>query len=718
MIINSLTIENYRSLKKTNIPLSTFSCIIGENNSGKSSTLLALSLFTTGSKIYDSNYYDSYKEITIEADVSITKNDLTKISAKYVESFNVSAGDRLKIVRLYDVERKTNLCFKDLRPKDGRFSLGSIKDVLAGTKGNAIKEAIQNHLPEYKFHFESVKAQKDVYLIIDSLIGSMNKSELEECLVPYTPAEQKILQKMFPTSIYIPAVKDVNDEVKTKETSTLGKIISVLLSMVENDDKLSEITSAFNSLSVLLNKNEDGTDERLQEIKNIEEQVNTYLNSNFSNAKLEFLIDPPSLKQVFSNTQVIVDDGVKNTIESKGDGLKRAVTFALLRTYVDLNFTKSKKGLEVVRDDMDEQEEGEELTRGSSAEVDEFHGDFLFLFEEPELYLHPSSQKVLFKALSTISKSNQVLVTTHSPIFFSSTSIGSFIKMKKRLNGDLIPYSEAISIDISNIDNKDIFQLICYENCVAAFFADKVILVEGDSDSIFLTHIAKKLNAEWNFECKNIPFITISGKGNIAKYKIFFKIFEIDVRSILDLDVLIKGFNKLDAPSNSIELHDKLIKKIDSIIEEENLETTLPTRRIRDLVKSYSWRKKYDQLKAFSEKICADVILTDDEKIEVQHLFLIEEEAQRQEILERGDVNDQKLELLESLRSDNIYVLSKGAIEKYYPEGVTGADKPSKALSACNLLQDQESVISISPHITNMGDNVDEFTLIFQNIFL
>jgi putative ATP-dependent endonuclease of OLD family len=40
--LDSLTIQNFRALEKISLPLSTFGCIIGENNAGKSSVLHAL----------------------------------------------------------------------------------------------------------------------------------------------------------------------------------------------------------------------------------------------------------------------------------------------------------------------------------------------------------------------------------------------------------------------------------------------------------------------------------------------------------------------------------------------------------------------------------------------------------------------------------------------------------------------------------------------------
>jgi len=48
MLLKSLKIENYRALRAVEIPLSRFGCLIGENNTSKSSILTALSLFISG----------------------------------------------------------------------------------------------------------------------------------------------------------------------------------------------------------------------------------------------------------------------------------------------------------------------------------------------------------------------------------------------------------------------------------------------------------------------------------------------------------------------------------------------------------------------------------------------------------------------------------------------------------------------------------------------
>lgn len=704
MKFDLVTIENYRALKHVDLTLSEFNCIIGENNSGKSSTLLALSLFINGTKINQRDFFDKSKPIFIETMISLSEDDLDKISEGAYSKIDYLITDhKLNLVRKYDPECNSALFYKKLVPRDPKFNPENIDYILSGKRGKAIEDSMKSHFSEYSDFFEGITNQGDARDVLESIIRSMKPEDLDKSLTEIPSSQSKIIQALFPEPIYIPAVKDANDEVKTTESATLGKIISSVLKIIGETSRVQELIQAFDNLEPLLNKVEgtDGQvlDNRLDQIQDLERSVNKYLAANFLNASLEFHIPSPSLKQVFNNTQIVVNDGIKASLDSKGDGLKRAVTFALLRTYEDLKQARNSIN-----------------TDGTKSESIENDG-YLFLFEEPELYLHPSAQNILFEALSNISKSNQVIVTTHSPIFFSPTNKGSYIKMKKKLDNNAVPYSRSICIDLSEIGKKDLFQLICFENNSAAFFTDKLILVEGDSDLIFLKHIAKKLNSEWNFDLKGIPVVKISGKGNIAKYKKFFNEFEIDVHSILDLDVLIEGFDKIGASPESWKIRQKLIKDIDTIIGKENLDCTISKKKMQNIVQSRSFRENYNRFIVLANEMCSGRTLTSNEIEEIKLLFSEETKIKRQEILESSRKLDSKYELLEALRNDKVYVLSKGAVEKYYPnEARSINDKPSKALKACELLPDKESVLNICPLIKNGRSEEKEFEIIFKNI--
>ena len=144
------------------------------------------------------------------------------------------------------------------------------------------------------------------------------------------------------------------------------------------------------------------------------------------------------------------------------------MSFAILRSYVQLS--KLQESSNIDRDNQ-----------------------YLFLFEEPELYLHPIAQNILFDSLNQISNRHQVVVTTHSPFFFRPDHTDVFIKMQKRDCAPK-PIARLIPIDTSSLSDRDLFQIISYENNNSAFFARKVLLVEGDSELIALPHIALSLS--------------------------------------------------------------------------------------------------------------------------------------------------------------------------------------------------------------------------------
>lgn len=710
MHFDLLKIRNYRALKCVDINLSELTCIIGENNSGKSSTLLALSLFISGTNLNKNDFYDRSKPITIEVNCSLIEEDIEKITKDAYSKIDFLINDmKLNLVREYDINGNNTIFYKKLVPKDSRFDPEEIDRILSGKKRKEIEESMKLHFPQHASFFESVTSQSNARKIIDSIIQSMKPDELNESLVEVPSASSKVIQTIFPEPVYIPAVKDINDEAKTKESATFGKIIAILLKTIERTSQVQDVVEAFERLEPLLNKfkdeNGEAVDKRLKQLQDIEKLVNRHLTANFLNASLEFQIPSPSLKQVFNNTQIIVNDGIGDSLDSKGDGLKRAVTFALLRAYVDLRRENNSK-------DLDEADDETEITSKTNN-----NHEYLFLFEEPELYLHPSAQRILFEALSGISKSNQVIVTTHSPIFFSPTLKGSFVKMKKKHDDSSIPYSESICINLSEMGKKDLFQLICFENNSAAFFVDKLVLVEGDSDLIFLKHVAKKLNPEWNFDARNIPIIRISGKGNVTKYKTFFNEFGIEVHSILDLDVITKGFDKIGACSKNKRIRKELIDEIDAIIKSEDIDCTPSKEKIRSMTKSLFWRDKYKRLKVLANKMCEGHILTPDEIEEINFLFSEETNMKRQEILESDCELNFKSILLEALRDDKIYVLFRGEIEAYYPLGTNGDDKPSEALNACKLLPNKEAVLSNCPYVKNGNNQEKEFELIFKNVF-
>ena len=699
MKISKISIENFRGLQKITLSPAQMNCIIGENNAGKSTILLAINLFLRGTKIAESDYYDKSKEIFIDITFSeISDNDLNKIADEEnrlrIKSICDDNG-QLEFRRKYKLDCTSELLFYKNVPQNIIYRVDWYSFELKGKKSPEIKKFLKNN---YDIELSDTS----------NVTQAMAKKSIEEKVEKFSPDDfcyeweniptgiNNTITPMFPEPIYIPAVKDFSDETKNKESTSFGKLVKILFTQIEASDDFKVINNAFMTLNRMLNRvieQENGVDiikdERLEGLKNLESEIQTIFQESFPKIKLELNIPNPETKQIFSNTQILIDDGIKTTVEYKGDGVKRTLIFSILRAYVE------------------------------KINIDKSNVDYIFLFEEPELYLHPNGQRILYNILENLSIKDQVFVTTHSPSFFSATSINTnFIKIYK----DTViepPCSKVKEINfVQNSTYKDAFQIICYENSTSAFFCKKVLLVEGDSDLIFFKGLSKLINESYCFDRENIGIIRINGKTNIKRFIEFYEHFDIQVYSLLDLDILIDGFEHLELGSKKEtinRLRSKFLAELDEICEVEDIKNKINGEIIRKQVEKRTWTEKYIFLKYIVNKIKNNEKVSLNEIEDVETLFEFETNNKRREALKLQSTYklESKIKLINQLYDSGYFVLSLGAIESYYPLSTSGEDKPSKALNALKNIKD----ISYLPKIFYREQEYCELSLIMNKIF-
>ncbi len=702
MKISNIHIENFRGLKEINLTPSQMNCVIGENNAGKSTALLAINLFLKGTKISESDYYDKSKEIFIDITFNdVNENDLNKISDEENRSRiqKIIGNNQLKFRRKYKLDLSSDLlCYKKI-PINIIYKADWISNQLKGKKAPEIKIFMRDTYQLSQDVVSSISSQTAAKEKIDELIEQLPSNEFCYDWENLPTGFSNTVIPMFPEPIYIPAVKDFSDETKTKESTSFGKLIKILFTQIEESPEFIEIKNSFEKLNKMLNrqiiKGEDGTeqliDDRLDSLKSLELEIEKVFQESFSQIKLELQIPNPEVKQIFNSTQILIDDGIKTTIDYKGDGVKRTLVFSILRTYVEkLNCNKKNT-------------------------------DYIFLFEEPELYLHPNGQRILYNVLEKLSLKDQVFVTTHSPNFFSATAKETcFIKIYKDFSSSP-PCSKAKEINfVINSTYKDAFQIICYENSTPAFFSKKVLLVEGDSDLFFLKGLSRFINESYCFEKTNIPIIRIQGKMNTKRFYDFYKHFDIEVFTLLDLDILIDGFEKLEFGTESSELNalrQNLLIKLDQFCEEQGISSKINGKIISEQAKKISWQDKYKRLKELANKVRNREEVSDDELKEIDELFEFETNNKRREALKLSETFylEEKVKLINRLYDLGYFVLNLGAIEAYYPEQTSGEDKPSKALNALEIIEKQN--ISYLPKIPYQQTDQCELSLIMNKIF-
>lgn len=341
---------------------------------------------------------------------------------------------------------------------------------------------------------------------------------------------------------------------------------------------------------------------------------------------------------------------------------------------------------------------------------------FDILFEEPELYLHPRSQRILFQTLAEISAENQVIVTTHSPLFFSPGVTASFVRVVKepatpKPIGRLFPISFSLEPD-----NAEVFRLARFENADAAFFSRRVVLIEGESDDTFLKHVAKLLNPRWCFDTHSISLVRVSGKGNFKKFRRFFEAFGIDVKVATDVDALFEGYQHLGAPEELADVRAAAIQAVDAQVAVLGLAVKPSSDQIRDKLQSGSWRSRYEQLKEALVQVQTTGVVGPGTNLLIGGLFSWEQGNTRVKACRKDEVTRAALvPLLDGLRLAGICVLSRGAIEDYYPPGAGGDQKPQRALQAMGLLSSAADVELVSKPL--QAGRPCELSEIFEEIF-
>lgn len=133
--------------------------------------------------------------------------------------------------------------------------------------------------------------------------------------------------------------------------------------------------------------------------------------------------------------------------------------------------------------------------------------NIIYLIEEPETFLHPTAQQDLLKALKELSQDNQVVTTTHSPVFAGATDVEGVILCTKAGQSN---YENVIVGNEQDFLFKIIDELGIKPSFNLRDNFDKILFVEGQDDGTFYKLIASTL---LNMDLKNILILPCGGSS-------------------------------------------------------------------------------------------------------------------------------------------------------------------------------------------------------------
>jgi hypothetical protein len=239
---------------------------------------------------------------------------------------------------------------------------------------------------------------------------------------------------------------------------------------------------------------------RTPEFVELEEDINRSalrqlgFNPDTDADQLRFFFGPKETIDFYRALELQVDEGgLEISAGELGEGFQNALVMAILEA-----FEKRRK-------------------RGA-----------ILLIEEPEMFLHPQTQRSLFKTLCSIASHNQVIYTTHSPQMLSVPEYENVLLIRrspvkppaaaapgtpeKTMLGTVISRSDLAITEAQRQALERAFDPTRNE----LFFARRVLIVEGDTERLALAQWAAKLPVDLDYAGASI--IEVGGKNNLLMF--------------------------------------------------------------------------------------------------------------------------------------------------------------------------------------------------------
>lgn len=480
MILRRLRIYNFRSIKDSGeIAILNIFAFIGENNSGKSNLIRSLECLTSAGAggVKKDDFNDPSEPIVIKG----TFESLTPEEIRRWHSYLVS--NQLILEKHFRIEydersgkEKVNTEFHGYRaePKDWFLSIPKIQGRSGGkVNWNGIVE--ENGLPDY--FLQDGKCNKTIFQKgLDRYLQEKDV-EYDEPDISTTQALglQSNVVATLPSVYVLRAITDYSDEIdKRTSTSTFRRLMGDLSGRIlKQDPKYKEIQTALDSLRALLNRPDKGeSDRRLESLSSVETRITELLKKLMPSVqKVSMAIIIEEMKDIFSSGVCLsVDDGVDTDVLAKGHGLQRCIVFTLLQSLI--------------------MNERNQLIKSEDYSAVGHH-HIILAIEEPELYIHPQLCKLFYDVMKEFSQTDQVIYSTHSPLFIDAFEYDKIAIVKKPTVEIGTKVQICAPSAFEGLTEKKIFQGLTKLNPSVneMFFARRVLLVEGPEDQIAITTV-------------------------------------------------------------------------------------------------------------------------------------------------------------------------------------------------------------------------------------
>lgn len=293
--------------------------------------------------------------------------------------------------------------------------------------------------------------------------------------------------------ITVPAIRSTKEDLKASTWTVYGNLMKSVIEDSERYDELKEELNKLNNIFI------EVLNEEKEKVLNFSSIITFIDDLKFQLTKEG---DPSELLR---NLEILINEhGRFFHIEDTGTGTQSAVIMGILELALNYKSTQTK----------------------------------IFLIEEPELFLHPQGVKYLSSLFDNFlgDDLSQIILATHSSTLISTFCPIEIIRFDKT---NMYTEIHQLPADFTDPNNKVTRAL--KSGKANMFFADKVFLVEGETEEILFPEISKILSknssTHYSFLRGNITTIRINGKSSLLNYVRILDRFNIQWKAILDNDL-------------------------------------------------------------------------------------------------------------------------------------------------------------------------------------
>jgi hypothetical protein len=153
MRLASIQISNFKGLRSETFEPSRFSCLVGENNAGKSTVLQAIVAGLKRPTQLDAElYYDKSQPIEFRMEFrDIGEADLARLAEEHKAKIDELVVDgRLVLTVRYRAGQKVENRVERQEPREERYRDEAINAVFANKRGAAVRRVLEESYPEFQ----------------------------------------------------------------------------------------------------------------------------------------------------------------------------------------------------------------------------------------------------------------------------------------------------------------------------------------------------------------------------------------------------------------------------------------------------------------------------------------------------------------------------------------------------------------------------------------